>query len=75
MKTWERDKIKLRKSIPMTCFLLVIALFGTVRDGVAQNWYPTLFIKVYSTFERTIFESNVPRPPENVILFRTQLGF
>ena len=42
---------------------------------IGANWYPTAFIKVYGTFERTAFSVGPPRPPENVILFRTQLGF
>jgi phosphate-selective porin OprO and OprP len=44
---------------------------------VAANWYPNPYIKYYATFERTVFDDNAPgaRPPENVILFRAQLGF
>jgi phosphate-selective porin OprO/OprP len=43
---------------------------------VAANWYPVSFIKYYATFERTTFSGgNAVRPPENVILFRTQLAF
>ena len=43
---------------------------------VAANWYPAAYIKYYATFERTKFSGgNAARPPENVILFRTQLSF
>jgi phosphate-selective porin OprO/OprP len=44
---------------------------------VAANWYPAAVIKYYLTFERTVFDGGVngTRPTENVILFRTQLGF
>jgi phosphate-selective porin OprO and OprP len=44
---------------------------------LAVNWFANGFIKYYATFERTIFDETTTssRPPENVILFRTQLGF
>ena len=43
---------------------------------LAANWYPNPWIKYYATFERTMFSGgNVARPAENVLLFRTQLGF
>jgi phosphate-selective porin OprO/OprP len=44
---------------------------------IAANWYPTAYIKYYATFERTVFDGNAhgPRPAENVILVRAQLGF
>jgi phosphate-selective porin OprO/OprP len=44
---------------------------------IAANWYPTAYIKYYVTFERTVFDGNAagPRPAENVILLRAQLGF
>jgi phosphate-selective porin OprO/OprP len=44
---------------------------------VAANWFPNGFIKYYATFERTVFDATAShaRPPENVILFRTQLAF
>ncbi len=44
---------------------------------IAANWYPTAYIKYYVTFERTVFDGNAagPRPAENVILVRAQLGF
>jgi phosphate-selective porin OprO/OprP len=57
------------------------AAVGASREAqaftVAANWYPNPFIKFYATFERTIFDHNNAgaRPPENAILFRTQLGF
>jgi phosphate-selective porin OprO/OprP len=44
---------------------------------IAANWYPTAYIKYYATFERTVFDGDAhgPRPAENVILVRAQLGF
>ncbi len=42
---------------------------------IAANWYPAAYIKYYATFERTTFDNSAVRPPENVILFRTQLSF
>jgi len=44
---------------------------------IAANWYPTAYIKYYATFERTVFDGDArgPRPAENVILIRAQLGF
>jgi hypothetical protein len=43
---------------------------------VGANWFPAAVIKYYLTFERTTFAGGAAsRPPENVILFRTQLGF
>jgi phosphate-selective porin OprO/OprP len=44
---------------------------------IAANWYPNPYIKFYTTFERTTFDNNAAggRPPEDVILFRTQLAF
>jgi len=44
---------------------------------IAANWYPTAYIKYYATFERTVFDGSPsgPRPAENVILVRAQLGF
>jgi phosphate-selective porin OprO/OprP len=43
----------------------------------AANWYPSSYIKIYGTFERTVFDGHASgaRPAENVVLFRTQLGF
>jgi phosphate-selective porin OprO/OprP len=43
---------------------------------IAANWYPSATIKIYATFERTkFFGGSAARPVENVILYRTQLGF
>jgi phosphate-selective porin OprO/OprP len=44
---------------------------------IAANWYPNPYVKFYGTFERTIFDhdNTGARPPENAILFRSQLGF
>lgn len=54
----------------------------TASDGarswtVGANWYPNPWIKWYATFERTTFggDPGAPRPSEDVILFRFQLGF
>jgi phosphate-selective porin OprO and OprP len=43
---------------------------------IAANWYPNAYVKYYATFERTTFTGPVAaRPAEDVILFRTQIGF
>jgi len=45
---------------------------------VGFNWYPNQSIKIYATFERTTFGTDATgstRPTENVIIYRTQLGF
>jgi phosphate-selective porin OprO/OprP len=42
---------------------------------VGANWYPNSFIKLYGTYERTLFEGPTLRPSENVILVRSQLAF
>jgi phosphate-selective porin OprO/OprP len=45
---------------------------------IAANWYPNGVIKYYATFERTTFlrgPSGEGRGPEDVILFRAQVGF
>jgi phosphate-selective porin OprO/OprP len=43
---------------------------------IAMNWYPNAYVKYYATFERTVFKAGAAlRPSENVILFRTQIGF
>lgn len=44
---------------------------------IGANWYPSAYIKLYATFERTIFDRNAAgsRHPENAILFRSQLAF
>ena len=45
--------------------------------AIGANWYPNPYIKLYGTFERTMFDGALSggRPAENVIVFRTQLGF
>jgi phosphate-selective porin OprO/OprP len=45
--------------------------------AIGANWYPNAYIKLYGTFERTMFDGQASggRPAENVIVFRTQLGF
>jgi hypothetical protein len=42
---------------------------------VRPSWYPNQSIKVYATFERTTFAGGATRQPENVVFYRTQLGF
>jgi len=42
---------------------------------IGANWYPNSFIKIYGTYERTLFESLTSRPSENAILVRSQLAF
>lgn len=42
---------------------------------IGANWYPISFVKIYGTFERTVFRGGAVRPSENVILFRSQLAF
>lgn len=42
---------------------------------VGANWYPAAFIKYYATFERSTFDGGASRPPEHVMLFRTQVAF
>jgi phosphate-selective porin OprO/OprP len=42
---------------------------------VGANWYPNLFVKIYGTYERTIFQGLTSRPAENVILVRSQIAF
>jgi len=41
------------------------------------TWYPNSFVKWLFNVERTVFDagSSVPRPPENLIVFRAQLAF
>jgi phosphate-selective porin OprO/OprP len=41
----------------------------------AMNWFPNANVKYYATFERTSFDGGAFRPTENIILFRTQIGF
>jgi hypothetical protein len=62
-------------------FTAGLAVAGASRQAksfsLAANWYPTGNIKYYATFERTVFDGNASgsRPAENVVIFRTQLGF
>lgn len=42
---------------------------------IAMNWFPNANVKYYATFERTTFDGGATRPAEDVILFRTQIGF
>lgn len=43
---------------------------------IAMNWFPNANVKYYATFERTTFDGGAtPRPAEDVILFRAQIGF
>ena len=44
---------------------------------LGMNWYPNPWIKWYATVEHTTFEggSAVPRPGENVVFLRFQVGF
>ena len=43
---------------------------------IGANWYPASVFKYYLTYEKTTFEASAgtPRPTENIILFRVQLG-
>lgn len=41
----------------------------------ALNWFANANIKYYATFERTSFDGGAARATENVILFRSQIGF
>jgi hypothetical protein len=42
---------------------------------VGANWYPNLFVKIYGTYERTMFLGLTSHPAENVILVRSQIAF
>jgi phosphate-selective porin len=70
-----------RLTVDGDVFTKGLAATGASREAtsftVGTNWYPNQFIKVYATFERTTFDDGEPmrRVAENVILFRTQLGF
>jgi phosphate-selective porin OprO and OprP len=61
-------------------FALGLAAAGSADKAksytVAVNWYPASVFKYYLTYEHTEFEEGTapPRPDENVILFRVQLG-
>jgi len=67
--------------VDRTAFAADLAAANASREAqsftIAANWYPTANIKYYATFERTVFDGNAhgPRPAENVILVRAQLGF
>jgi len=62
-------------------FLAGLASAGSSREAksiaIGADWYPTAYIKLYGTFERTLFEgaTGAGRPAEHAILFRTQLAF
>jgi phosphate-selective porin OprO/OprP len=45
--------------------------------ALGVNWYPNAYVKLYATFERTMFDGEFSggRPTEHVVIFRTQLGF
>jgi phosphate-selective porin OprO/OprP len=68
-------------SVDPEAFAGGFAATGASREAqsftIAANWDPNPFIKLYGTFERTVFDHQAdgPRPAENLILFRTQLGF
>jgi phosphate-selective porin OprO/OprP len=68
-------------SIDREVFSAGFAAIGASRQArsftLAANWYPNMAVKYYFTFERTVFGDGGagPRPAEDVILFRTQLGF
>jgi phosphate-selective porin OprO/OprP len=61
-------------------FIAGLAAVGSSRQAksvaIGANWYPNAYIKVYGTFERTMFDGGTAGvPAQNVITFRTQLGF
>jgi len=67
-------------SIDQSAFIAGLASAGSSRETrsftVGANWYPNPYVKLYGTFERTMFTDVTDRrPAENVILFRTQLAF
>lgn len=61
-------------------FALGLAAAGSAEKArsytIGVNWYPASVFKYYLTYEHTQFEEGTapPRPDENVILFRVQLG-
>jgi phosphate-selective porin OprO/OprP len=65
--------------VDSSAFTAGLAGTGASREAksftVAANWYPAAYIKYYLTYEHTSFDNSAVRPNENVILFRTQLGF
>jgi phosphate-selective porin OprO/OprP len=67
-------------SIDQSAFIAGLASAASSRETrsftVGANWYPNPYVKLYGTFERTMFTDVTDRrPAENVILFRTQLAF
>jgi phosphate-selective porin OprO/OprP len=68
-------------AVDRDAFIAGLAAAGSSRHArsfaVGANWYPNAYIKLYGTFERTMFVGDFSggRPAENVIIFRTQLGF
>ncbi len=69
-----------RLTADQSAFDAGLAAVASSRDAksftIAANWYPAASIKIYATFERTTFSGGgSARPTENVILYRTQLGF
>jgi phosphate-selective porin OprO/OprP len=68
-------------SVDPAVFSAGFAATGASRQArsftIAANWYPNMAVKYYFTFERTTFEDGGAglRRPEDVFLFRTQLGF
>jgi phosphate-selective porin OprO/OprP len=68
-------------TVDRSAFIAGLARAGSSRETrsftLGANWYPNAYIKLYGTFERTMFNTDVTdgRPAENVILFRTQLAF
>jgi len=61
-------------------FALGLAAAGSAEKArsytIGVNWYPASVFKYYLTYEHTQFDEGTapPRPDENVILFRVQLG-
>lgn len=68
-------------TVDQAVFSAGLASAGASREArsftIGANWYPNQAVKVYATVERTVFDGNATgaRPSENVVLFRTQLGF
>jgi phosphate-selective porin OprO/OprP len=68
-------------TIDPNAFIAGLASAGSSREArsfaLGANWYPNAYVKMYGTFERTMFDGDVTdrRPAENVVLFRTQLAF
>ena len=68
-------------AVDRAAFTLGLAAAGASRQAaswtVGLNWYPAPFLKYVLDFERTVFDDHEAggRPPENALLFRTQLYF